>query len=60
MNRHNLGSAPNYTTAALITLGVNVFCAMYLLWATLGFAAVLFVAFAANVVLTRIDRHRTR
>ncbi|SDI34883.1 MULTISPECIES: hypothetical protein [Aliiruegeria] len=58
MKRHSLGSAPDYTTAALVTLGINLFCLLCAIWALFGFAAVLLFGFAADRALNFLQRRR--
>ncbi|MFC4671715.1 hypothetical protein ACFO5X_24405 [Seohaeicola nanhaiensis] len=48
------GIAPNYTTPALIMLGVNLGWLFLLIWATAGMAAVLLLAMALNHLITRL------
>jgi len=43
-----MDAAPNYTTAALVMGGVNLFWILLLIRAVLGFAAVLAVGYALD------------
>lgn len=58
MKRHTLGRAPDYTLAALVTLGVNLFCLLFILWSTLGLPAVLLLALALDRGLVWLARRR--
>lgn len=58
MKHHSLGRAPDYTLAALVTLGVNLFCLLFALWLTLGMAPVLLLAVLADRLLVRCARRR--
>lgn len=58
MKRQSLGRAPDYTTAALITGGVNLFCLFLALRLTLGWLAVLALAFCLNHLIDRVSRRR--
>ncbi len=58
MKHHRQGRAPDYTTAALIMLGINLFCLLYALWLFFGPAIPLAVAFATDRLITRIGRRR--
>jgi hypothetical protein len=60
MNRHSMGSAPDYTAAALIAGGVNLFCLLFAIWALWGLAPVLLVAVGIDAVIRRLGRHRGR
>lgn len=57
MNRRNIGSAPDYTNAALIMLAVNLIWVFGLLWAVFGFIPVLLIAAGLH---HGIDRLSTR
>ena len=51
---HPRPPAPNYTNAALVMLGVNLFWIFCVIWSFLGFAAVLLTAFGANMAIDRV------
>jgi len=54
-----MDAAPNYTTAALVMGGVNLFWILLLIRAVLGFAAVLAVGYALDRVISWCGRrHR--
>ncbi len=52
MNDHRMKSAPNYTNAALTMLGVNLMWVFMVIWALLGYVAVLVVAALLNTGIT--------
>lgn len=58
MNRHSMGSAPDYTTAALFTCGINLFCLLAGIWAISGFGWALLTAAALFGLLRRFEKRR--
>lgn len=58
MERHGRRSAPNYTNAALVMGGVNLFCVFVTLWALYGLPVVLAVAYGLHLLITRFVQHR--
>lgn len=60
MQRHSMGRAPNYTVAALVTLGINLFCLLFAVWTIFGIAYALLVAWLADRLLIWIGRRRQR
>ena len=58
MKRHSLGRAPDYTLAALVTLGMNLFCLLCAIWAIFGFPAVLLFALFADRALRYVEQRR--
>ncbi|MCH2096228.1 MAG: hypothetical protein MK160_14105 [Rhodobacteraceae bacterium] len=48
----------NYTNAALISLGVNLFWVLIALWATIGFWAVVLTGLVLNHLMTRVLARR--
>ncbi len=58
MNNSPTGSAPDYTNAALIMLGVNMVWIFTLLWALYGFVLVLVLALAINHLVERFAQTR--
>ncbi|MFD0980922.1 hypothetical protein [Tropicimonas aquimaris] len=58
MKQHSVGRAPDYTIAALVTLGVNLFCLLTALRMTLGWLAVILAALAINHLIDRLARRR--
>ncbi len=60
MKRHTMGRAPDYTIAALIMLGINLFCLLFAIWAHWGLPATLLFAVCANALITRWARVRRR
>ena len=55
MHRHSMGRAPDYTNAALVMGGINLFCLLVGLWASLGYAVALLTAVGLNALLTRLS-----
>ncbi|WP_297773494.1 hypothetical protein [uncultured Roseovarius sp.] len=51
--------APNYTNAALVMGGVNLLWVFMVIWATLGFLAVLVAGFALDKLILWCARRRT-
>lgn len=47
----------NYTTASLILLFVNLLWIFGVIWAWLGFAAVLLTGWFLNLMITRLDAY---
>jgi hypothetical protein len=56
MRKGPMDAAPNYTTAALVMGGVNLFWILLLIRALLGFAAVLAVGYALDRVISWCGR----
>jgi hypothetical protein len=59
MKRHTMGRAPDYTVAALVTAGINLFCLLLALRLTLGWLAVALTALLLNHLLDRLARRRS-
>lgn len=60
MKRHSLGRAPDYTLAALISAGLNLFCLLFAVWMAVGFAQALLVAFGLHLLIGWFARRRQR
>lgn len=60
MNRHSMGRAPDYTTAALVTLAVNLFCLLVALRLAVGWPVVILTALALNHLIDRLALRRGR
>ena len=58
MHREGRGKAPNYTTAALTMIGVNLAWILMLIWGLLGFAAVLVTGWLLNRGITWLQATR--
>lgn len=58
MSEHRLNAAPDYTTAALCMLGVNVTWIFFALWAVYGIVPVLLLSLILNHVITLFERGR--
>ncbi len=58
MDDHRMKSAPNYTGAALTMLGVNLMWIFMVVWALVGYAAVLLFAAVLNYGITLLARRR--
>lgn len=58
MNNSPTGSAPDYTNAALIMLGVNMIWIFTLIWAIYGIVLVLVLALAINHLVERFAQTR--
>ena len=58
MRDRQVGTAPNYTNAALVMGFVNLLWSLTLLWATMGLPAVLIVAAFLDYLITRLGRSR--
>ncbi|MDV7144506.1 hypothetical protein R3X27_17650 [Tropicimonas sp. TH_r6] len=58
MKHHAQDRAPDYTNAALIMLGINLFCLLYALWLAFGLVVPLITAFATDRLITRLGRRR--
>lgn len=56
MRRGNMPEAPNYTNAALVMGAVNLIWIFMVLWAWLGFVAVLVTGFVLDRVLVWYTR----
>lgn len=56
--RQPIAPAPDYTNAALIMGGVNLFCAMLLFWAWLGYLAALCLAYGVHLWTRRLAARR--
>ncbi|MEM8729503.1 MAG: hypothetical protein AAGF79_06245 [Pseudomonadota bacterium] len=46
-------AAPDYTNAALVMLGLNLFLVLFAIWSLFGYVTALLVAFALNHGLDR-------
>lgn len=57
MRNRPTGAAPDLTTPALISAGVNIFLWLAVIWANLGFAMALLVAAIINAVIA-LKSHR--
>lgn len=51
MRRGNMKEAPNYTNAALVMGAVNLLWVLMVIWATLGFIAVLVTGFVLDKLI---------
>ncbi|GHF67721.1 hypothetical protein [Seohaeicola zhoushanensis] len=58
MQHQPLGVAPNYTTAALVMLGVNFAWVFFALWAAAGLIPVLLLAAGINHLISRLAARR--
>ena len=58
MRHGNLKEAPNYTNAALIMGGVNLFWMFLVIWASLGFWAVLVTGYALDRLILWLAARR--
>jgi hypothetical protein len=58
MRQGPLDTAPNYTTAALVMGAVNLIWVFAVIWATLGFVAVLVTGYALDRLITWRARRR--
>lgn len=58
MSDHRISAAPDYTNAALIMLGINLFCAFLTFWALYGLLPVLVVAALLNHGIDRLAAKR--
>ncbi|GAW33811.1 hypothetical protein RA2_00856 [Roseovarius sp. A-2] len=58
MRRGNLKAAPNYTNAALVMGAVNLLWVFMVIWATLGFLAVLVTGFVLDKLIQWCARRR--
>ena len=56
MKRHSMGRAPDYTVAALVTLGINLFCLLCAVWGVFGFFYALLLAFVIDRAITLYSR----
>ena len=59
MRRGNLKEAPNYTNAALVMGAVNPLWVFMVIWATLGFLAVLVTGFVLDKLILWCARRRS-
>jgi hypothetical protein len=58
MRDRRIGRAPDYTNAALIMIGVNLFCAFVTLWAFWGLVPVVLLGAGLNRAIGWLARHR--
>lgn len=58
MRDHPQGRAPDYTNAALVTGGVNLFWMLCLFSAYFGFPATLLAAWGLMALIDRLGRQR--
>jgi len=58
MRRGNMKEAPNYTNAALVMGAVNLLWVFMVIWATLGFLAVLVTGFVLDKLILWCARRR--
>lgn len=58
MSERRIEAAPNYTTAALIMLGVNLTWVFFALWAVYGLVPVLLLGATLNHAITLLERAR--
>ncbi|WP_300519263.1 hypothetical protein [Aliiroseovarius sp.] len=58
MQNRPTGAAPDYTIPALVSLGVNLFLWLAVIWAVAGFASALLVGALVNVFLPRRKRRQ--
>ena len=58
MNNRSLGSAPNYTNAALTMLGVNMLWVFFAIWAVWGLVPVLLAGAGINHAISRLAQRR--
>ncbi len=56
MRRGVLSEAPNYTNAALIMGGINLFWIMTVIWAMFGFLAVIAVGYVLDKLISRVGK----
>ena len=56
MQNRPTGIAPDYTIPALVSLGVNLFLGLAVIWAVAGFGTALLVGALLNVVIPRRKR----
>lgn len=56
MRRSVMSEAPNYTNAALIMGGINLFWIMTVIWALYGFLAVLALGYGLDKLISRLRR----
>ena len=59
MNNQKIGSAPDFTNAALIMLGVNMMWVFVAIWALYGFVPVLILAALLHHLITRFAARRS-
>lgn len=58
MNQRKVGTAPDYTTAALIMMGVNLTWIFFAIWAAWGLVPVLLLGLVLNHAITRFEECR--
>ena len=56
MQNRPTGIAPNYTTPALISLGLNLFLWLAVIWVVAGFATALLTGALVNAFIPRPKR----
>ena len=59
MRDRQISTAPNYTNAALVMLGVNFVWVFIALWAVVGLVPVLLLATGINHLISRFRDRRT-
>lgn len=60
MSQRSCRPAPDYTGATLVMGFVNLMWVMLLVWASLGWPAVLVLAVFLDYLITRLDHRRRR
>lgn len=60
MDNNHRKRVEDYTVPTLVLLGVNLLWIFLVIWACLGFAAVLLTGWLLNHLITRLDHHRAR
>lgn len=58
MDHRRIGTAPDYTNAALTMIGVNLIWMLTLIWALWGFLVALSLTALINHAITRLARRR--
>lgn len=58
MRQDRTAGAPDYTTATLVMLGLNLMWVFMALWATVGLLPVLLLAAGLNRAIGWVARHR--
>ncbi|MEL6463525.1 MAG: hypothetical protein AAFQ58_01045 [Pseudomonadota bacterium] len=55
MNDHNIGTAPNYTSACIVMFGINITWILVAIWAIWGLIAALLLGLGVNHLIERIQ-----
>lgn len=53
MDDHNIGTAPNYTSACIVMFGVNITWILVAIWAIWGLIAAMLLALGLNHLIAR-------